>query len=69
MKNEEIENGFKGAVSGSWKEIQDAAEKWFDDMTQKEWHDMERKHGYYGHDIGSTTEDIVNMYKAEFNYR
>lgn len=57
----------KTDVSVSWKEIEESAEKWFNDMTQEEWNDIERKHGYYGHDIGSTKEDIVNMYKAEFN--
>jgi len=28
---------------------------------------MEKQHGYYGHDIGTTENDIIDMYKSEFN--
>ncbi len=28
---------------------------------------MEKKHGFYGHDIGSTQEDIIKMYEMEFS--
>lgn len=56
-------------VSGSWEEIKEGALKWRDDMTQKEWDDVERKYGYYGHDMGVTEQDIIDLYKAEFNYR
>jgi len=47
--------------------IENAAEKWYEGMSKEEWIEMEKKHGYYGHDIGTTKEDIVNIYKSEFS--
>jgi hypothetical protein len=54
-------------VSGSLKKLKKDALNWSDDMTQTEWDDIERKHGYYGHDI--TEQDIIDIYKIEINYQ
>tara|TARA_R110000851_G_C13024712_1_gene560522 strand:- start:335 stop:637 length:303 start_codon:yes stop_codon:yes gene_type:complete len=54
-------------ISGSY--TKEDAMKWYDGMIKEEWIRIEKKHGYYGHDIGTTEADIEDMYKAEFNYR
>jgi hypothetical protein len=54
-------------VSGSY--TKEDAMKWYNGMIKEEWIKIEKKHGYYGHDIGTTEADIEDMYKAEFNYR
>jgi len=54
-------------VSGSY--TKEDVMKWYDEMTKEEWIEIEKKYGYYGHDIGTTEVDIEDMHKAEFNYR
>ena len=49
----------------NYKIIEEKAEKWYDDMSQEEWDNIERKYGYYGHDIGTTEQDVVDLYKME----
>jgi len=42
--------------------------EWWQDLIENDLcDDMEKKHGFYGHDIGSTQEDIVKMYEMECN--
>ena len=49
------------------EEIESDAMKWFDEMSEEQWSDIEREHGYYGHDMGTTKDDIIDMYKSEFS--
>jgi len=44
----------------------DKALEWWQDLIENDLcDDMEKKHGFYGHDIGSTKEDIIKMYEME----
>ncbi len=45
--------------------IRKKALDWWDSLTRKESEDIERKYGYYGHDIGSTETDIEYFYNEE----
>ena len=59
------------AFSGSYR---DQAMRWWEDLTYDEYRNVLIKTGNYrlggwGHDIGPTEEDIIDMYKEVFNYR
>lgn len=59
------------AVSGSYR---DQAIQWWEDLTDNEYRDVLIKTGNFrlggwGHDIGPTEEDVIDMYKEVFNYR
>ena len=55
------------SVSHSLKLKEKALHWWMVLSDNGLWDKMEKKHGYYGHDIGTTEEDIIDMYKAEYN--
>jgi hypothetical protein len=42
--------------------IMKKALEWWDNFTTEEKNDIEREHGYYGHDIGTTEEDVLYFY-------
>jgi len=42
------------------------AKEWWNELSYEENKNMERKYGLYGHDIGTTWEEILDMYKSEF---
>ena len=58
-------NGALGGVIG----YRLSAMQWYDYMSCEDWVKIEKKYGYYGHDIGTTEADIIEMYKMEHNYR
>jgi hypothetical protein len=67
----EIQPSCLGAVSGSYR---DQAMQWWEDLTDNEYRDVLIKTGNFrlggwGHDIGPTEEDVIDMYKEVFNYR
>ena len=60
-----------GTVSGSFH---DHAMQWWEDLTDDEYRDVLIKTGNFrlggwGHDIGPTEDDVIDMYKTVFNYR
>ena len=60
-----------GAVSGSYRE---QAMQWWEGLTDDEYRNVLIKTGNFrlggwGHDIGPTEEDVIDMYKEVFNYR
>lgn len=46
-------------------EEQKLATKWWESLGKEGCDSVERKHGYYGHDIGSDIFDVVSMWKLE----
>ena len=69
-----IVNSYRNSLIPIKKELptdyKEKAKKWFENLVEKdEWVNMEIKQGYYGHDMGITMEDIINMYKREFNFK
>jgi hypothetical protein len=41
------------------------ANAWWDSLSAIQWEAMERKHNIYGHDIGTTSDDIQAIWLAE----
>lgn len=71
LNTEETANSDLGAVSGSYRE---QAMQWWENLTDNEYRDVLIKTGNFrlggwGHDIGPTEEDVIDMYKEVFNYR
>ena len=57
-------------VSGSYRE---QATEWWENLEDNEFIEVYKKTGNFrmggwGHDIGPTEEDVVDMYKEMFNY-
>ena len=52
------------AVSGS--SIRQTALSWWDDLELYEREKIEREFGYYGHDIGTTEDDVIYFYTETF---
>lgn len=47
------------------KNNKDIALEWWDNLTVEEANELERKYGYFGHDIGVTNDEIIGMWNDE----
>ena len=55
-------------VSNCGTDKNDKIMEWWQELIENDLCDyIEKKHGFYGHDIGSTKEDIAKMYEMECN--
>lgn len=43
--------------------LKEEALEWYNGFDTDEWIEIEKKYGYYGHDIGTNEDDILNIYK------
>lgn len=58
----------KNISLGEIQNLKELSKDWWQELIESDsCDDMERKHGYYGHDIGSNEMDILNIFKMEFN--
>ena len=71
---QEIVNKYKAqqliipVVSYCCTDKETKAMEWWQELIENDLCDyIEKKHGFYGHDIGSTKEDIIKMYEMECN--
>lgn len=59
---------WEGGVRESMVEEKVNANDWWNSLTLSDQIDLEIHFGYYGHDIGTTEEDIIYMYKEYLLY-
>ena len=67
---EQVKNCSIPVVKGSYRE---QAIKWWENLTDEETIEVYKRTGNFrlggwGHDMGPTEEDVIDMYKMEFNY-
>lgn len=58
-------------VPKDWREESEIPtfEDWFENLTRTESDELEKKYGYYGHDISTTEDEWLGIYNDEFGIK